>query len=475
MPSKEQRKKAKRKESNSKYYQKNRDSLRKKQQEYHSADREERKAACKEYYNSHIIERKASFSEYYNSHIIERKASFSEYNKAHREELKAASSEYNKAHREELKAACSQYNESHRDELKAACSQYNKSHRDELKAACSQYNKSHRDELKAACSEYNRSHRDELKTAFRKHYSAHAAERKASFKQYYKSHSKEIKAARKQYYAAHKNKERATSRAYKLKNARTILKRARKYYAEHKEQCCADRRRRYRLAEPKPNVKHQYIKEVTMKLMTDAKSTKDMLCAFRNQYEDVAMEMTKATSKRAASSITATRLVNKVLQVRKFFAGTLLKAVRSITKMSISDASDLGEGLHCTHSEPYFYECAYTFNDRPDILSVDELGQCRPVVAGIIEGKGENVVPQSWKCSSKCKSLPESEVASILEFKSGFEGSMGEIRKFLDTCDECPNTHYSKVMFAPDADPESNLVHHSVVERMGHKLALLHR
>ena len=47
--------------------------------------------------------------------------------------------------------------------------------------------------------------------------------------------------------------------------------------------------------------------------MTDAKSTKDMLRAFRDQHEDVALEMTNATSKRAASCITATRLVNLVL------------------------------------------------------------------------------------------------------------------------------------------------------------------
>ena len=78
-----------------------------------------------------------------------------------------------------------------------------------------------------------------------------------------------------------------------------------------------------------------------MRLMGDAKSRK---LAFQNVHSDVDMKMTKDTCERAAASITATRLVNKALQVRKFFAGTLLKAVRSINKMVITKRNDFGEG-----------------------------------------------------------------------------------------------------------------------------------
>ena len=44
----------------------------------------------------------------------------------------------------------------------------------------------------------------------------------------------------------------------------------------------------------------------------------------------IATEMTNLTRKRAVSSIAAKRLVNRVLQVHKHYAGSLLKAIRLI-------------------------------------------------------------------------------------------------------------------------------------------------
>ena len=224
-----------------------------------------------------------------------------------------------------------------------------------------------------------------------------------------------------------------------MENAKAVLKKARKNYAKCREQRCADRRRRYELAEPKPNVKQQYTREVTAKLMSDKKSSKTLLQAFRTQHKSVASSMAAATSKRAASSITATRLVNKVLQVRKFLAGTLLRAVRSIQKMTICNKDDFGKGLHCAHSEPYFYESAYVFNARPKTITIDEDGQCR--VAG-----EESTSNHTWKCSDKCKHLTESEVASIVGFRAAFDESMRDVRKLLDTGDECPNNRYTKIV-----------------------------
>ena len=76
--------------------------------------------------------------------------------------------------------------------------------------------------------------------------------------------------------------------------------------------------------------------------------------------------MTTSTRDRAVSSIAAKIVVTKVLQVRKHNAGTLLKAVRSISKI---DRADFGDGLHCAHSEPYFYESAYLFEERTGLSS----------------------------------------------------------------------------------------------------------
>jgi len=57
--------------------------------------------------------------------------------------------------------------------------------------------------------------------------------------------------------------------------------------------------------------------------------------AFKNQHKKVAADMTKAQGKRAASSVAATRMVNKVLKLRKQYSGVLLKALRGISKLNI--------------------------------------------------------------------------------------------------------------------------------------------
>ena len=234
-----------------------------------------------------------------------------------------------------------------------------------------------------------------------------------------------------------KTKHAAASSAYKLKNAKAVLRRARKYYAQHREQCCSDRRRRYELLPPKPTVKQDYLREMTKTLLNGGKV---LVQAFKKQHGEVAATMSKSTQKRAAASIAARRLLNKVLQVRQYQAGTLLKAVRSITNMDISEMSDFGNGSHCSHSEPYFYESAYQFSERPDTMSVDYSGVCRPFGESIDCEEGEH---KSWKCSSKCKSLSGSEIDTIINFRSIFDKSMLEIRKCLDACDYCPNNRYT--------------------------------
>ena len=308
-----------------------------------------------------------------------------------------------------------------------------------------------------ACRQYYATHKQQRKSSLRKYKGKHKH-------CYYLTHKDQIKAARVKYYAANTDKEVAASRARYLKNAKSVVKRARNYYTKYRARCCSDRNRRYQLAEPKPLVKQDYIREVTKSIL-GSKVSKELIQAFQHQHQDVASEMTKDTCKRAASSIAATRLVYKALQVRKYFAGTLLKAVRSITKIDINQLADFGEGMHCAHSEPFFYESAYVFSDRPEVLSVDELGACRPAKEVY---KSDKI--HTWKCSTKCKPLTKAEVNSIVKFKSTFNESMCELRKTLDTCDQCPNNRYSKVIFTADEDCESTLVHHSSVQRMGHSL-----
>ena len=220
---------------------------------------------------------------------------------------------------------------------------------------------------------------------FNEYYKTHKIAQLAGFKQY-QAHKQRIQAARLQYYGTHRSEEIAAARARNIKNAKAVLRRARRYYVRHGPQCRSDTRWRYELAEPRCYAKEQHVLELTKKLMLGSKVLPRLVKAFDKKYKSVSREMTTST---------------KVLQVRKNNAGTLLKAVRAISKLELRDRSDLGDGLHCAHGEPYFYESAYRFEELPQTLIVDEQGRCRPTC----NEANEDSVPKCWKCSSKCKLL----------------------------------------------------------------------
>lgn len=235
-----------------------------------------------------------------------------------------------------------------------------------------------------------------------------------------------------------------------------MLQRARKYFIKHRS---THMRWRYELAEPKPYTRYQYIVQVAKKLVTDSEAMAKLIEGFKKHYPqfDTGVAYTQVIS-----SITAKRLVSKALHMRKHQAGALLKAVRSITKFVVTEKDDFGEGLHTAYSEPFFYESAYRFTDRPSIISIDNSGKCRHKDDNQSEG-----VPKSWKCSTKCKPLTKFEVNSILQLKQSFNGPIHEVRKSLDACDVCPNSRYTKVFLS---EGESKVMCYSPVELTGHSL-----
>ena len=177
------------------------------------------------------------------------------------------------------------------------------------------------------------SHRCDRQAAFKEYYKTHRIARLAGFKQYYQAHKQRIQAARLQYYGTHRSEEIAAARARNIKNAKAVLKRARRYYVRHGPRCRSNTRWRYELAEPKCYAKEQHVLELTKKLMLGSKVFPRLVKAFDKKYKCVSREMTTSTRDRAVSSIAAKVVVTKVLQVRKHNAGTLLKAVRSISKI----------------------------------------------------------------------------------------------------------------------------------------------
>ena len=223
-----------------------------------------------------------------------------------------------------------------------------------------------------------------------------------------------------QYYHTYRSEQIAAARARSIKNAKAVLRCARRYYVRHGPQCRSDARWRYELAEPKCYAKEQHVLELTKKLVLGSKVLPKLVKAFDKKYKSVSKEMTTSTRDRAVSSIAAKVVVTKVLQVRKHNAGTLLKSVRAISKIELRDRSDFGDGLHCAHSELYFYESAYQFEERPQTLIVDEQGRCRPTCNEANEDTTGSA-PKCWKCCSKCKpvtnsKVSNSEVSTILKF-----------------------------------------------------------
>ena len=453
---------------------------------YHEAHRDERNASFHAYYDDHEEERKACFikyytankekmkayfCKYYDSHREQRKASFNEYYAAHKDEMKVSFGEYYEAHKDEMKVSFGEYYEAHKDEMKVSFSEYYEAHKDEMKVSFSEYYDAHKDEMKVYFGEYYDTHKDEIKGHFREYYTANMQEMKTAFKSHYMKHKQAILKARALYYAKYRNKAIAASRVWNAKNAKSAVRRAQKrYYAKHRAQYCAGMRQRYDLAEPKLYIQHQYVTEVCRSVLCNKKVVSLLEKAFTEKYESVASDMTRATCKRAIASIAAKRLVNRVLRLRKHYAGSLLRSIRSITKIVIAEKGDIGEGLHSAHSEPFFYESAYHhYVDRPDSMSIDECGRYRPECE-VSEQEGDSI-PRTWKCSSKCKQLTDKEIGVILDFKSGFGADMKDVRKLLDKCDDdCPNTHYQKVVHFHDQCPNGEIVHYNSVELKGHSL-----
>ena len=331
--------------------------------------------------------------------------------------------------------------------------QYYETNKADMQKYFKKYNSDHKDDLQALSKAYFEHNHDKMLAYFEQYYLKHKPEMNAYYKDYYQRNKESIKAARKLYYASHTSQEIAADRARRLKKAKQVVKRAHKYYLKNHDFICNDMKRRYHLAEPKPYVKSLYIRNLSKKL---AERKTALLTAFQNEHENVVDDMTKAQAKQAACSIAATRVVNKVLKLRKQYAGLLLKALRGISKLTIADQCDFGEGLHSSRNEPYFYESAYMFVSRPHVMTIDDSGRYRPDVGGE-GGEGD---PSMWRCSRKCKPLTEAEVESILNFRSAFDQPLCEVFKLLAACDECPNTRYNKI-HPHQTDASSPLKGHS--------------
>ena len=283
--------------------------------------------------------------------------------------------------------------------------------------------------------------------ASRASYSADPSKKKAASKASYSTDPSKKKAASRARYFNSPQKKKAAARAYSkrsyTKNPTAKSKQSQAYYAHNTESRCAYRRARYVLAEPKRDVQEQHVKEIQSHLLLNSEARVQLITAFKKRQE---IRMPRVLHK-AVCRMAARRLLNKSLQTRKEHVGSLLKACRLIKSLQIEGKEDFGEGCHTASTEPYFYDSCYQIVQRDYALPIDENGKC--VVAKEVESKTETKHrkhPMKWECSSECKPLTEAEVDTIVSLKAAFENPMQEVRHTLDTCDGCPNQHYTKVV-----------------------------
>ena len=146
------------------------------------------------------------------------------------------------------------------------------------------------------------------------------------------------------------------------------------YYAKRRNTLRALRRDKYALAEPL-HARKEAIKRALQTNLLSNKDVRDQLVeAFKNEHPTSAQTMSSKVLKRTVCKIAATKLLDKVFQVRRKKAGYLLATCRSIKKMIIAKQSDFGEALHSI--QPMFYDTAYRLWPKDQPLPVNYQGEC---------------------------------------------------------------------------------------------------
>ena len=375
---------------------------------------------------------------------------------------KAASKARYRANPDKKKAASKACYTVNPDKQKAASKARYRANPDKKKAAANAHSKAcyraNPNKKKADSIARYRANPDQKKAASKARYRANSDKMKAASKARYRANSDKMKAAARAHYRFDPEKKKAFRRANYIKKRAANLATSKAYYASNRKSIRANRRGRYALAEPKPDVRQMYVKKIRGRLLSNRKARARVTAAFKKQEGSLAKQMSRVLG-RTVCSVAGTRLLNKALQLRKEHAGCLLKTTRVINAIQITGSEDFGVGCHTASSEPYFFDASYQHVKRDYALPIDENGKC--MVALEIKTDSSKSGPKKWECSSECKPLTNFEVDAILEIKEAFAKPMQHLRYACTTFDHgCPNGHYTKVV---DGD-------NSVVYCMGHPI-----
>ena len=256
------------------------------------------------------------------------------------------------------------------------------------------------------------------------------------------------RAARLLHHARHRFRENAKNKAYRQTNKQNIL---------------SARRGRYVLMEPKMDVKGMYVQNLQHSIHAKSKLKEKLLQAFRSSCNmlDDKVKASKLHVTRGVVNISARKLLNRVLKVRKQSVGQLLHCIRSVNALQITSASSFGNSRHTASSEPFFYDQCYHKVNHPSPIAVDSNGRC--VIA---EEEGERDAktkrPTVWRCTPKCKQPTAEEAHCIVLIKRLFDKPVQTLREGLQIIDKCTlHGHYTCPMQADnDEKPYYELAGH---------------
>ena len=225
---------------------------------------------------------------------------------------------------------------------------------------------------KESAREKYRTNPEPKKESAREKYSTNPEPKMEASHEQYSTHSEMIKEAAHEQYSKHPEKKRASSRRHYSTHREKKRTYSRKQYRDNRDNICAQRRAKYVLAEPKPDVKHMYVKEIQSQLLADAEARSQISDSFPKMHINAPPKV----SGTAMCRVAAKKLLNKALQIRREHAGSLLQAARLVQSMELTDKNDFGEGCHMASTEPFFYDSAYKLVKREYALPIDTNGRC---------------------------------------------------------------------------------------------------
>ena len=240
----------------------------------------------------------------------------------------------------------------------------------------------------ASCTQY-KINPQKQKLASRTQYKINPQKQKLASRTQYKINPQKQKLASVSRYKTNAVKLKSIFKANYARNHDARIKYFKAQYANNKTSICEYKRSKYVLAEPKPAIINQHVKQIQCNLLQDSQTFVQLIKAYRKQHPDLAKRMSRAINQ-AVCKIAAKKVLNKALQVRKVHVGSLLKNIRLIKCLDIKEKEDFGKRVHSAASEPYYFDAAYQLVEIDLPIPVDENGKC--MITNIITNPDSNYI-----------------------------------------------------------------------------------